>query len=205
MERPNEQGQSGRHASSLGSAFLDGQLLIAMPGIGDPRFERAVIYMCAHSPEGAMGIRINQIAPQITFAEILGQLDIEPAPGSFGHNMIVHRGGPVDSSRGFVLHTADYVIDNATLVIEDGLCLTATLDILRAIVSGRGPRDCLLALGYAGWMPGQLEKELSGNGWLVAPAPADIVFDPEIDGKYERALAQIGVDPRMLSGEAGHA
>lgn len=191
------------------SRFLDGQLLVAMPGMTDPRFERAVIYLCAHSDEGAMGIRINQAVPQVTFGDILEKLDIVgdrhdalPPPADA---ILVHNGGPVESGRGFVLHSADYVSEKSTLLIDDDLCLTATMEILRAIVAGEGPRRALLALGYAGWGPGQLESEIQQNGWLLCPAPADLVFDSRIEGKYERALAQIGVDPAMLSADAGHA
>ncbi len=189
--------------------FLDGQLLVAMLGMTDPRFERAVIYLCAHSEEGAMGIRINQAVPQVTFGDILEKLDIvaegHAALPPVAEAILVHNGGPVESSRGFVLHSADYVSGRSTLLIDGSLCLTATLDILRAIVAGEGPRRALLALGYAGWGPGQLESEIQQNGWLLCPAPADLVFDVRIEGKYEQALAQIGVDPAMLSADAGHA
>jgi len=191
------------------SRFLDGQLLVAMPGMTDPRFERAVICICAHSDEGAMGIRINQAVPQVTFGDILERLDIVgEGQGNLSPRsdaILVHNGGPVESGRGFVLHSADYVNGRSTLLIDENLCLTATMEILRAIVAGEGPRQALLALGYAGWGPGQLESEIQQNGWLLCPAPAELVFDTRIDGKYERALAQIGVDPAMLSADAGHA
>ncbi|MCW5716100.1 MAG: YqgE/AlgH family protein [Bauldia sp.] len=191
------------------SRFLDGQLLVAMPGMTDPRFERAVICLCAHSDEGAMGIRINQAVPQVTFGDILEKLDIvgEDHAGlpEGTEAILVHNGGPVESGRGFVLHSADYVSEKSTLLIDEDLCLTATMEILRAIVAGEGPRRALLALGYAGWGPGQLENEIQQNGWLLCPAPADLVFDRSLAGKYERALAQIGVDPTMLSADAGHA
>src|ERR1044072_8032821 len=190
--------------------FLDGQLLIAMPGMADKRFARSVVYVCAHSGDGAMGVVINKLAEEGGFCDLRGQLGVvqaenEPArPG--GVNAIrVHRGGPVETGRGFVLHSADFFIENATLAIDDGICLTATLEILRAISDGRGPDRALLALGYAGWAPGQLEFEIQSNGWLHSQADAGLLFDDDIDAKYERAMAKIGVAPAMLSGEAGHA
>jgi putative transcriptional regulator len=195
--------------TDLGDGYLDGQLIIAMPGMNDPRFERAVIYVCAHSPEGAMGIRINQAAPRLTFPEVLSRLQIMPEgdirlPAEVSR-LMVHRGGPVETGRGFVLHSADYVIDNSTLLIDDEVCLTATLEILKAIAAGRGPKKALLALGYAGWGPGQLESELQANGWLNCHARPDLVFDSEIDDKYDVALAEIGIDPAMLSSIGGRA
>ena len=189
-------------------SFLDGQLLIAMPGMGDPRFERAVIFLCAHSAEGAMGIRINQAAPRLTFSDVLDRLGILPEGGiriPGADEIIVHSGGPVETGRGFVLHSADYVSEKSTLVIGEDVCLTATIEILRAIISGEGPSKALLALGYAGWGPGQLENEIRANGWLHCPAKPDLVFDHGLDEKYQRALALIGIDPRMLASDAGHA
>lgn len=193
-----------------GRGYLDGQFLIAMPGMQDPRFERAVVYVCAHSPDGAMGIAINQPAPQITFRDLLVQLDIIPdeqqirLPEPAGH-MQVHRGGPVETSRGFVLHSADYFIENSTLPIDDHVCLTATLEILKAIAAGSGPANAMLALGYAGWAPGQLENEIQENGWLFCRATPELIFDPDLGSKYERALGLIGIDPARLASDAGHA
>ncbi len=190
--------------------FLDGQLLIAMPSMADKRFARSVVYVCAHSGDGAMGIVINKLASEVTFRDLLVQLDIvqpgnEPdLPGGVD-NVRVHRGGPVETGRGFVLHSSDFFIENATLPIADGVCLTATLEILRAISEGRGPDRALLALGYAGWRPGQLEFEIQSNGWLHSQADCGILFDDDIDAKYDRALAKIGIEPAMLSIEAGHA
>lgn len=189
--------------------YLDGQFLIAMPGMQDPRFERAVVYVCAHSQDGAMGIAINQAAPQITFRELLLQLDIisdEPIklPEPAGY-MQVHRGGPVETTRGFVLHSADYFIENSTLPIDDHVCLTATLEILKAIASGRGPENAMLALGYSGWAPGQLEDEIRQNGWLFCDAVPELIFDADLDSKYERALGLIGIDPSRLASNSGHA
>jgi len=193
-----------------GGGYLDGRLLIAMPGMQDTRFSRTVIYVCAHSADGAMGIMINQLAPQITFRDLLVQLDIIPEgpeirlPGTVG-KMRVQRGGPVETGRGFVLHSSDYFIENSTLPIDEQICLTATLEILKAIATGSGPEKAMLALGYAGWAPGQLENEIQANGWLHCDAPANLIFDPNLDDKYGQALAVLGVDPARLSGEAGHA
>jgi putative transcriptional regulator len=199
---------SSRDSSKRG--YLDGQLLIAMPVMGDPRFERSVIYLCAHSSEGAMGIMVNRPAGSIDFPELLVQLNIInkseqiKLPGT-AESMKVLRGGPVDTGRGFVLHSSDFYIANATLKIADGICLTATIDILKAIAKGEGPRHAILALGYAGWAPGQLENEIQENGWLHCDADADLVFGDELEDKYARALRKIGIDPGMLSNEAGHA
>lgn len=190
--------------------YLDGQLLIAMPSMGDPRFSRSVIYVCAHSSEGAMGIIINQRAPNISFAELLEQLKIVPTEHrislpSIMNAMDVHLGGPVETGRGFVLHSADYFKADSTLPINDSVCLTATIDILRDIAKGSGPTQALLALGYAGWAPGQLEDEIQSNGWLNCPANPELVFDPAVDRKYNRALDSLGVDPSHLVSDSGHA
>ena len=193
-----------------GRGYLDGQFLIAMPGMQDTRFARSVVYLCAHSSDGAMGIMINQPAPQITFRDLLVQLNIIPEgteirlPGTAGR-MQVHRGGPVETGRGFVLHSSDYFIENSTLPIDDHVCLTATLEILKAIAVGTGPQNAMLALGYAGWAPGQLETEIQANGWLHCPATPELIFDADLDAKYGRALGMIGIDPVRLSAEAGHA
>jgi putative transcriptional regulator len=190
--------------------YLDGQLLVAMPTMSDPRFRRAVIYMCAHSAEGAMGIIINQRARDISFVKLLEQLEIisgddENEEHGDLDEMAVHIGGPVETGRGFVLHSSDYFATDNTLPIDESVCLTATVDILRAIATGAGPHQALLALGYAGWAPGQLESEIQANGWLTCRAEPDLIFDPDLDGKYERALARIGVDPSHLVSDAGHA
>ena len=190
--------------------YLDGQLLIAMPSMEDPRFSRSVIYVCAHSSEGAMGIVINQRAPNISFAELLEQLKIVPSEERISlpsalNAMDVHLGGPVETSRGFVLHSAEYFKAESTLPINDSVCLTATVDILRDIAKGSGPNKALLALGYAGWAPGQLEDEIQSNGWLNCPADPELVFDPAVDRKYNRALDSLGVDPSHLVSDSGHA
>jgi putative transcriptional regulator len=190
--------------------YLDGQLLIAMPVMDDERFARSVIYVCAHSSEGAMGIILNRPAGSIDFPELLMQLDIidqadEIILPAKAEAMQVMKGGPVDTGRGFVLHSSDFFIKDATLPIDDGICLTATLDILKAIAKGDGPQHAILALGYAGWAPGQLENEMQENGWLNCPADSELIFGHDVEDKYEKALQKIGVEIAMLSNEAGHA
>lgn len=190
--------------------YLDGQMLIAMPSMPDERFARTLIYVCAHSSEGAMGIVVNQRAANINFPDLLVQLEVIPAvdlielPESAGA-MPVLKGGPVETGRGFVLHSADFFIENSTLPIDDGICLTATLDILKAIAKGDGPSSAVLALGYAGWGAGQLENEMQENGWLHCPADSELIFGDDTDGKYEKALRKLGIGLGQLSSEAGHA
>jgi len=190
--------------------YLDGQMLIAMPAMLDERFARSLIYICAHSSEGAMGIVVNHPAPNIDFSDLLVKLDVIPAKDVIrlppqADVVKVMRGGPVETERGFVLHSADYFVENSTLPIDDGICLTATIDILKAIARGAGPASAILALGYAGWAPGQLETEIQGNGWLHCAADSELIFGPDVSGKYERALRKIGIDLGMLSNQAGHA
>jgi len=194
----------------LDDGYLDGQLLIAMPGMQDTRFARSVIYLCAHSDDGAMGLSINQPAERVTLNDLLVQLDIVPeheriAIPERARRIQINRGGPVETGRGFVLHSDDYFSENATLPIDGGIALTATVDILRDIANGQGPASAMLALGYAGWAPGQLESEIQANGWLHAPADADIIFASDPAEKYGRALARLGIDPGRLSDTAGHA
>src|ERR687897_1418564 len=195
--------------AKAGPGYLDGQLLVAMPGMGDERFSRTVIYICAHSPEGAMGIVVNKPAADLSMPDLLVQLDIIPEtdlirlPRRVGR-MQVLMGGPVETSRCFVLHSPDFYIDQSTLPIDEGVCLTATVDILRAIAKGEGPMEAVLALGYAGWSEGQLESEIQDNGWLHCPADPGLIFDPSLDLKYDIALRKIGINPAMLSSEAGH-
>jgi putative transcriptional regulator len=192
------------------SPYLDGQLLIAMPGIGDPRFDHSVIFMCAHSNSGAMGIIVNRRLPEMSFPDLLARLAIIET-GERAHipqavrQMPVQYGGPVEPGRGFVLHSPDYQSTDATLPIDEQIALTATLDILRAMAGGEGPRRALLALGYSGWGPGQLEDEIQRNGWLSCEADDELVFGQDFDGKYTAALQKIGVDPSKLSSAAGHA
>jgi len=212
--RPEGKGRPGRFKSQPRKVskrgYLDGQMLIAMPSMGDDRFARSVIYVCAHSTEGAMGIVVNQPAPHISFADLLVQLEVIPASeliqlprGADGVKVL--KGGPVDTQRGFVLHSSDFFIENSTLPIDEGICLTATLDILKAIARGEGPQSAVLALGYAGWAPGQLENEIQHNGWLHCAADPELIFGQDTGGKYEKALKKIGIDLGMLSTEAGHA
>jgi putative transcriptional regulator len=183
-------------------AYYTGHLLVAMPQMEDPRFERTVIYMCAHNAEGAMGLVVNKLFDAITFPDLLEQLSIETGPKT--QQIRVHFGGPVESGRGFVLHSDDYVRDG-TLKVRSGFALTATVDILKAIAEGEGPRRSLLALGYSGWGPGQLEQEIVANGWLVVPAEPAIVFEPNLDDKWQQAFAVTGVTLGSLSSTAGHA
>lgn len=197
-------------SADSGSGYLDGQLLVAMPVMEDERFARSVIYLCAHSSEGAMGIIVNRPAGSIDFPELLVQLQIIPEAEQIklpenAESMKVLKGGPVETGRGFVLHSSDFFIKDATLPIDDDICLTATLDILKAIAAGEGPRHALLALGYAGWAPGQLENEIQENGWLHCEADSELVFGVEAEDKYTRALRKIGIDAGMLSNAAGHA
>ncbi|HTJ02779.1 MAG TPA: YqgE/AlgH family protein, partial [Methylovirgula sp.] len=189
-----------------GIGYLDGQLLLAMPGMPDDRFARTVIYVCAHSDEGAMGIIINRPASSVKFPELLVQLEViapdeairlPPTAGS----VPVLKGGPVETGRGFVLHSNDFYIDNSTLPIDEAVSLTATVDILRAIARGSGPASAVLALGYAGWSPGQLEEEMQQNGWLTCPADASLIFDTPLESKYECALRKLGIDLSLLSGD----
>lgn len=189
---------------------LEGQLLIAMPGMTDRRFARSVVYLCAHSDEGAMGLIINHRAENISFGDLLERLEI--VDGTTRHDLPksmslkgIHLGGPVETGRGFVLHSTDYYVENSTLEIDDYVSLTATIDILKALAAGQGPDQAILALGYAGWSPGQLEDEIQANGWLHCPADPDLIFDADVETKYHRALAKIGIDPSHLVSDAGHA
>lgn len=187
--------------------FLEGKMLIAMPSMGDSRFERTVIYMCVHNPEGAMGIVVNKPAENITFPDLLDRLSIH-SPDIHAPNHIacpVLAGGPVEMGRGFVLHTQDYFSEEATLPVDENVGLTASVDILRAMATGCGPSRALLALGYAGWAPGQLDAEIQANGWLHCEPDPDLLFGLDLDAKYHEALAKLGVNISLLSGEAGHA
>lgn len=188
--------------SGSGSGYLTGQLLIAMPQMTDPRFERSVIYICAHTADGAMGLVVNREIEALTFPDLLKQLSIDAEV--IDDKIQVLFGGPVETGRGFVLHSSDYV-QNTTMLVDKRVGLTATMEVLKDIASGNGPKLNILALGYAGWGPGQLDAEIQANGWLSVPADDGLVFDPDLDKKWERALAKIGVDFSMLSGQAGHA
>jgi putative transcriptional regulator len=192
-----------RAMNSRDASFLDGQLLIAMPGMGDLRFERSVIFMCAHSAEGAMGLIVNKPAPELSFADLLAQLKI---PSSVDlRSTRVHFGGPVEHGRGFVLHSSEYQLAESSLTVTEDFAMTATVDILQDMARGEGPHRALLALGYAGWGPGQLEGEIQANGWLTAPADAALIFDVQDTDKWGAALRSISIDPRLLSTEGGRA
>jgi len=182
--------------------FLDGQILIAMPGMQDPRFSRSLVYLCAHSSDGAMGLIINKCAEDLVWEDLFDKLEI-PLKSEIGPRP-VHYGGPVETGRGFVLHSPDYHSDEATLSVDAETSMTTTVDVLQALASGDGPGRAIVTLGYAGWAPGQLESELQANGWLLCAADSDLVFGDEIEGKWDRALKKIGVDPALL-GAGGHA
>jgi putative transcriptional regulator len=182
--------------------FLTGQLLIAMPTMEDPRFAQSVIYLCAHTSEGAMGLVLNRPLQRPKFDELLRQLEVAPVPPA--RRIRLCAGGPMDNARGFVLHTTDWT-GEGSLRVDETLALTASLDVLKAIAEGHGPREGLLALGYAGWGPGQLDAEIQQNAWLSVPADETIVFDGDHDTKWRRALGKLNIDPLLLSGAAGHA
>lgn len=188
--------------AQLTSGYIAGKCLVAMPAINDPNFARTVIYVCAHSSEGAMGLVINRPIVQVSFPDILEQLGIESTPHC--KNIRVHFGGPVESARGFVLHTAEYS-QPATLSVDAGIAMTATTDVLQAIAAGEGPRASLLVLGYAGWSPGQLDTELKDNAWLTVDSDETLLFGQETEQKWERAIRKLGFEPAMLSDTAGHA
>ena len=190
-------------AQSASEIDLTGQLLIAMPGMGDPRFAKSVVYLCAHSGDGAMGLVVNQPVQDLDFADLLSQLDIA-AEGQV-EDVPVHVGGPVEHGRGFVLHSGEYGESDATLQVTPEFGMTATLDILEDIAKGRGPERSILALGYSGWGPGQLEEELAQNAWLTCGATSEIVFDTEAAAKWEAALGVLGIDPVTLSAMSGRA
>ncbi len=199
-----------RQATDAKSDYLDGQLLIAMPSMTDKRFARSVIYLCTHSAEGAMGLVLNQRARHLSFPKLLAQLDIvlSGPPDELPDDnrvMDVRVGGPVDTKRGFVLHSADYSAESNTMAIDTSISLTATLDILKAMANGRGPHQAILALGYAGWAPGQLEAEIQHNGWLNCPADPELIFESDIDLMYGQAMARIGIDLSHFVSDAGHA
>ena len=182
--------------------YMTGQLLIAMPSMEDPRFAQSVILMCAHTDEGAMGIVLNRPLAKPSFEALLTQLDVQPTPPA--RQIRLCQGGPVDHGRGFVLHTNDWTGDGS-LRVDDKLALTASLDVLQEIASGGGPREGLLALGYASWGPGQLDREIQENVWLSAPVQVELLFDADYDTKWRRALGILHIDPLLLSGTAGHA
>ncbi len=182
--------------------YLTGRILVAMPSMLDDRFAKSVVYLVAHTEDGAMGLVLNRLVDSLTFPELLDQLGIPADPGQ--GDIRVHFGGPVETGRGFVLHTSDYLQD-ASLLVDDRIALTASVDILRAMVRGNGPSRAMLALGYAGWGAGQLEAEIQENGWLLAPADDRLLFGDDQAVKWEEAIRNIGIDPARLSGTAGTA
>jgi putative transcriptional regulator len=182
--------------------FLTGQLLIAMPSMADPRFQQSVIYVCAHTPEGAMGLVLNRPIVKPTFDDLLKQLQVAPVPPV--RDIKLCAGGPVENARGFVLHTSDWT-GEGSLKVDDHTALTASLDVLKVIAEGGGPKECILALGYAGWGPGQLDQEFQQNAWLSVSPDETLLFDSDHDTKWRRALAKLHIDPLLLSGAAGHA
>lgn len=190
------------HDADMDDLTLTGQLLIAMPGMDDERFAQSVIFVCAHTGEGAMGIVLNRPLQKPTFESLLRQLDVTPTPPA--RRIQLCQGGPVDNARGFVLHTADWTGDGS-LRVDERVALTASLDVLKALAEGAGPREGLLALGYASWGPGQLDSEVQQNVWLTAPAGLELLFDTGHATKWRRALASLRIDPLLLSGVAGHA
>jgi putative transcriptional regulator len=199
-----EAGAAGGGATdeARGHDSLTGQLLIAMPAMPDPRFAHSVIFMCMHDERGAMGIIVNQVVDGLAFEKLLEQVGIKDA--SPKRKIAIHVGGPVETGRGFVLHSSDYGLDS-TLDVDGGIRLTQSIEVLKEISRGGGPRRCLLALGYAGWGPGQLEREIKENGWLNVAADEELIFDAAIDDKWRLALAKMGIDPTMLSSNAGRA
>lgn len=188
--------------------YLNGQLLLAMPSMSDPRFSKAVIYICTHTEEGAMGLVINKPCDNIDFPDLLKQLSIDTLKKEANQKLMsditLHEGGPVESGRGFILHSADYV-QETTLIISETVALTATIDILTAIAEGEGPRDYLIALGFSGWGKGQLEDEILRNSWLTIEADDELVFRTDLELKFPRAMSKLGVDISMLSSHFGSA
>ncbi len=185
------------------SMNLTGKFLIAMPGMGDARFERSLVFLCAHSEEGAMGLIVNKPMEEPGFRSLLRRLEIEPGPDCA--EVQVHFGGPVEGGRGFVLHSADYFVGASTLRVDARFGMTATLEVLGDLAQGQGPARALLALGYAGWGPGQLESEIGNNGWLTCDATPDLVFSEASATKWERALRSLGIEALTLSGTSGRA
>ncbi|HEY0282162.1 MAG TPA: YqgE/AlgH family protein [Rhizomicrobium sp.] len=194
---------SAPRSQKSGESFLEGKLLIAMPGMPDPRFEKSVIFMCAHSAEGAMGLIINKPIDGLSFGELVDKLGIGMKVARSDQPILF--GGPVQMGRGFVLHSADYTSEDSTLTLTPEISLTATVDILRAIAEGRGPEKAVLALGYAGWGEGQIEAEILSNGWIHCDADSGLVFDTDYESRWQKAFARLGADISGLSAEAGRA
>ena len=202
-KQPQEKRAAKKPRANEGDNFLEGKMLIALPGMPDPRFEKTLIYMCAHSGEGAMGIIVNKAVEGLSFPELMKKLEVQTTDKT--PNMPVLYGGPMETGRGFVLHTGDYDSQEATLPVAEDVSLTTTVEILRAMSEGRGPQQAIFALGYAGWSPGQIENELRGNGWLHCDADPSLLFGPGLDGKWAAALRKIGIDVSSLSAHTGRA
>ena len=185
------------------SLDFTGKMLIAMPGMGDPRFEHSVVYMCAHSDDGAMGLIVNKPATDIGFADLLEQLGIPVGEGL--RDIRVHFGGPVEHGRGFVLHSADYEAETGTMKVDDQVAMTATIEVLEQIAKGEGPASSMLALGYAGWEVGQLEREMRDNAWISLPLDEEILFQMPFEDRWHAVWRQLGVDIGRMSHIAGHA
>ncbi|MDQ8755116.1 YqgE/AlgH family protein [Sphingosinicella sp. LHD-64] len=181
--------------------FLGGQFLLAMPGIGDPRFEKAVIAMCVHDEEGALGIGLGRVIPRLGFHDLLKQLEIDPGAAP---NVAIHHGGPVEPQRGFILHTSDWG-GNESIQVADRWVLSATLDILKAIAAGKGPSHWVVALGYAGWGPSQLDEELARHGWFATPGDDHLLYECDVESRWSAAFLSAGIDPRLLAAESGTA
>lgn len=191
--------------SEKDKSYLTGRLLLAMPAMGDTRFHKAVIYLCAHDKNGAMGLVINHKLPGVDLAQLLAQLNIKPEENNNKTpDTVVMSGGPVETARGFVLHSNDFRQED-TIKIDDEFSVTGTIDALKAIASGNGPNKMLFILGYAGWSSGQLDQEIQQNAWLIADPDPDLIFKASPEEKWVKAIKKLGVDPAMLSGAAGTA
>jgi len=188
---------------ALSPPFMSGQLLLALPGIGDPRFDRVVVAMCLHDEAGAMGITINQPHPSVHLGDVLRELGLTASTPQV-RDAPIYVGGPVEPGRGFVLHSADYS-SAATVDIGGHWSMTGTRDILQALAEGRGPQQWLVALGYAGWAAGQLEEELRQHGWLAAPAQEALLYEMPAENRWAAAYAGLGINVSHLSAQSGHA
>ncbi len=196
-----------QHKNSLSitdDGYLTGKLLVAMPFLQETQLIQSVIYICGHDNQGAIGLMINKHIPNLTFKDLITQLHLNVELEDYTENFDVHYGGPIEITRGFVLHSADYKIDS-TVTLGGKICITSTLEILRALATGRGPENFLVCLGYTGWIAGQLETEIQENDWMIVDATKDLIFNTVLDHKWRNSMAAIGVDPATLSIESGHA
>lgn len=192
-----------RAPDPISPGFLDGQILIAMPGMRDTRFQKSLVYLCAHSATGAMGLILNKCADSLKLKDLFSKLDLPCSTVLAGRP--VHYGGPVEPARGFVLHSSDYHADQATMKVDAHTSMTATVEILHAMAMAKGPDRAVIALGYAGWGAGQLESELQQNGWLACPPDPELLFGQNDAAKWDRALAKLGIHPMSLSAMGGRA